>query len=200
MENRPSKTSDKENKCRTKSQEGLGLFVHGGPLVALKGNLERKTPFGGSRKKGHTQASKSSGTRIQIARTPPVAHSQSQLSLLWGCLTTVDAPQNMWGWVKNRYPKWLAMVSGNMDENLRLPVGLILTHTHVGFLWFALNELNKGRPSKQDTPRFMARRSETSFAGSQTCHFQRGTTDRRTRADGCTARTLAKGTGIGRLI
>ena len=25
----------------------------------------------------------------------------------------------IWLWVKNRYPKWLALVSGNMDQNMR---------------------------------------------------------------------------------
>ena len=28
-------------------------------------------------------------------------------------------------------PKWLALVGGNMDKNLRSPGGLILTHTHL---------------------------------------------------------------------
>ena len=37
----------------------------------------------------------------------------------------------MWLWVKKPVPKWLALASGNMDQNLRSPVGLILTHTHV---------------------------------------------------------------------
>ena len=37
-----------------------------------------------------------------------------------------------WLWVKNMYPKWVALVSGNMDQNLWFPGGLILTHTHVG--------------------------------------------------------------------
>ena len=30
-----------------------------------------------------------------------------------------------------RYPKWLALVNGNMDSNLRSPGGLILTHTQI---------------------------------------------------------------------
>ena len=37
--------------------------------------------------------------------------------------------QEIWLWVKNRYPKWNPG-SGNMDQNLRFP-GLILTHTHI---------------------------------------------------------------------
>ena len=33
-------------------------------------------------------------------------------------------------WVKSRYPKWLALVNGSMDYNLRSH-GLILTHTQI---------------------------------------------------------------------
>ena len=37
-----------------------------------------------------------------------------------------------WPWVKNRVtPKWVALVSGNMDQSLRVVVGLILTHTRI---------------------------------------------------------------------
>ena len=35
---------------------------------------------------------------------------------LRGFLTAVGL---MWLWIKNRYPKWLALVSGNMDQNLQ---------------------------------------------------------------------------------
>ena len=35
--------------------------------------------------------------------------------------------------VKNRVtPKWVALVNGNMDYNLRFFGGLILTHTKIG--------------------------------------------------------------------
>ena len=34
--------------------------------------------------------------------------------------------------VKNRVtPKWVALVSGHMDQNLRSPGDFILTHTHI---------------------------------------------------------------------
>ena len=36
-----------------------------------------------------------------------------------------------WQWVKNRYPKWNP-INRNMDQNLRSPGGLILTHTQKG--------------------------------------------------------------------
>ena len=38
----------------------------------------------------------------------------------------------MWVWVKKPVPKWVARVSGNMDQNPRNPSWSILTHTHVG--------------------------------------------------------------------
>ena len=36
-----------------------------------------------------------------------------------------------WLWVNNRYLKWVALVNGSMDENLRSFSGLILTHTQM---------------------------------------------------------------------
>ena len=39
--------------------------------------------------------------------------------------------KSTWLWVKNMYPKWVAPVNGNMDQNLQSPGGLILTHTHI---------------------------------------------------------------------
>ena len=30
-------------------------------------------------------------------------------------------PAVVWAWVKNRYPKWLALANGNKNQNLRSP-------------------------------------------------------------------------------
>ena len=36
-----------------------------------------------------------------------------------------------WLWLKKPAPKWVALVSGNMDQNLRNPSCLILSHTQI---------------------------------------------------------------------
>ena len=41
---------------------------------------------------------------------------------------------DIWLWLKNPVPKWVALVSGNMDQNLRNPFWLILSHTHIAIL------------------------------------------------------------------
>ena len=43
---------------------------------------------------------------------------------------TNQSMQNIWVWLKKPVPKW-NLVSGNMDQNLRNPSSLILSHCHM---------------------------------------------------------------------
>ena len=59
----------------------------------------------------------------------------------------VILPILKWLWIKNRYPKWLALVNGDMDQTLRsesIPACFILTHNQVpeeGFVGSARSQL-----------------------------------------------------------
>ena len=67
---------------------------------------------------------------LQVALDAGLACSDRRILQKWGLIKRFFT----WLWVKNRVtPRWLALVSGNMDQNLRCPGGLILTHTHMGW-------------------------------------------------------------------
>ena len=47
------------------------------------------------------------------------------------CFFGHQPPGLMWLWIKNGYPKWVALVNGTNDNTPRSPGGVILTHTHI---------------------------------------------------------------------
>ena len=65
-------------------------------------------------------------------------------------LSQKGCPQHTWQWLEKAIPKWVALASGNMDQNLRFcPACFILSHTHMH-----VKKYFPGKPPPQQETRF----------------------------------------------
>ena len=107
---------------KLKSKQKANIPLHNSP--APRGNVRRRT---------HPTLSHTTWVRVR----PPFCRGKPAQKRLLEAVQK-ELPRNIsqanshthtaaWLWLKKPVPKWVALVSGNMDQNLSC---LILTHTH----------------------------------------------------------------------